>query len=131
MLVNFLFTSLVVLSKTPALSHILQICIYNDRKIYRQPIVKNTKAFINFLLHADDTQLYQPCRFVNVTGTSFVSSTSARTFDVNMWMNSSRLKLNGEKSLNDDKTHFIIIGSNTKKLPQPTNSITGHKLIFL
>ena len=74
-----------------------------------------------FHLYADDTQFYEACRMKDLP--SLVSSTSHCISDVKIWMNSNKLKLN------DDKTEFIIIGSNTKKLPKATININGYIII--
>ena len=89
--------------------------------LYTQSLVKIIEGLsLCFHLYAgvSVTQLYKACRIEDLL--SLVSSTSDCIFDVKMWMNSTRFKLN------DEKTEFIVIGSNTKNLSQTTINIKGH-----
>ena len=77
--------------------------------LYTQPLVKFIERHsASYHLYDDNTQMRKACKIEDLP--SLVSSTSDCMIDV--WMNSNRPKLN------DDKTAFIIIGSNIKKSPQ-------------
>ena len=64
------------------------------------------KEIFSYHLYADDTQLYSCYRNANIN--SAASQISNCTSDINQWMTSNKLKMNG------DKTEIMICGSKPK-----------------